>query len=90
MPRSRYAEIVPDPDVRTALSGMLGRLFWTIASDEIWERMQAQNDAHVERLRTALCGVVRLPMCWCPRGRLPGSHSTACQQAQITLKEETP
>jgi hypothetical protein len=39
MPRSRYAEIVPDPDVRTGLSGMLGREFWEIASDTIWDRI---------------------------------------------------
>lgn len=40
MPRSRYAEIVPDPDLRTGLSGMLGREFWDIASDAIWAAMQ--------------------------------------------------
>jgi len=38
MPRERYAEIVPDPATRTALSGCLGREFWNIASDTIWER----------------------------------------------------
>lgn len=35
-----YAEIVPDPDVRTALSGALGRLFWKLAELQIWERYQ--------------------------------------------------
>jgi hypothetical protein len=36
--RDRYAEIVPDPDERTTLSGMLGREFWDIASETIWDR----------------------------------------------------
>ena len=61
MPRSRYVEIVPDPDVRTALSGMLGRLFWTVASDEIWERMrkaQDDDDHGVEALRKGLTEAV--------------------------------
>lgn len=40
MPRTRYAEIVPDPDIRTGLSGMLGREFWEIASDMIWDAIQ--------------------------------------------------
>jgi len=39
MPEERYPEIVPDPDLRTALSGMLGRQFWDIASEAIWEAM---------------------------------------------------
>jgi len=37
MKRERYAEIVPDPDLRTGLSGCLGRIFWEIASDSIFE-----------------------------------------------------
>jgi len=40
MPEERYAEIVPDPDIRTGLSGMLGREFWDIASDMIWAAME--------------------------------------------------
>ena len=39
MQRGQYAEIVPNPQLRTALSGMLGREFWNIASDTIWEAM---------------------------------------------------
>ncbi len=38
MPREEYVKIVPDPKIRTALSGMLGRIFWEIASESIWER----------------------------------------------------
>lgn len=40
MPREEYPEIVPDPHLRTALSGMLGREFWGIASDSIWDAVQ--------------------------------------------------
>ena len=40
MSLDRYPEIVPDPDVRTALSGALGRFFWQLAEDEIWKRYQ--------------------------------------------------
>ena len=38
----RYSDIVPDPDIRTALSGALGRLFWDIASDAIWEALAVE------------------------------------------------
>lgn len=40
MKRERYPEIVPDPDLRTGLSGMLGREFWEIASKSIWNAFQ--------------------------------------------------
>lgn len=40
MPEERYAKIVPDPELRTALSGMLGRRFWGIASETIWAAMR--------------------------------------------------
>ena len=40
MDRDRYPEIIPDPQLRTAISGMLGREFWEIASDMIWDRLQ--------------------------------------------------
>ena len=39
MKREKYVEIVPDPDVRTALSGMLGRIFWEIASEMIFAKL---------------------------------------------------
>ena len=39
MPEEQYLEIVPDPEERTALSGMLGRQFWDIASEAIWAAM---------------------------------------------------
>lgn len=40
MKRERYPEIVPDPELRTALSGCLGHLFWDIASESIWHRLK--------------------------------------------------
>jgi len=40
MTDERYAEIVPDEALRTSISWFLGHLFWDIASDAIWERMQ--------------------------------------------------
>lgn len=40
MKRERYPEIVPDPDLRTGLSGMLGREFWDIASKSILKALQ--------------------------------------------------
>ena len=44
MAEERYVEIVPDPDIRTALSGMLGRRFWEIASDMIWDALITEQD----------------------------------------------
>lgn len=52
MPEGRYAEIVPDPDLRTALSGMLGRRFWDAASEAIWEAM-LRADGVLEDLLSA-------------------------------------
>jgi len=46
MAEERYPEIVPDPEVRTALSGMLGRQFWNIASETIWEAMCEHNEEY--------------------------------------------
>lgn len=40
MPREKYAEVIPDPHNRTALSGMLGREFWEIASESIWDSLR--------------------------------------------------
>ena len=40
MERDEYAKIVPDHSRRTALSGMLGREFWDIASESIWDAMK--------------------------------------------------
>lgn len=40
-----YCEAVPDGDQRTAISGCLGRMFWDIASEDIYIRMcEAVNE----------------------------------------------
>ncbi len=39
-----YVKFVPDPQQRTALSGCLGRLFWDIASETIWDRLKEHLD----------------------------------------------
>lgn len=38
MTEEDYVEAVPDPKLRTALSGCLGRHFWNLAEEEIWRR----------------------------------------------------
>ena len=48
MPRERYPEIVPDSELRTALSGMLGRELWDIASEAIWAAMLEAEDEWTE------------------------------------------
>ena len=48
MKRERYAEIVPDPDLRTGLSGMLGREFWEIASNTIWDAFLKEYERILE------------------------------------------
>lgn len=49
MKEDEYPKIVPDPDIRTALSGMLGRTFWNIASNAIWERFcEAVEDGNLK------------------------------------------
>ena len=40
MLREKYSDIVPNPETRTALSGMLGREFWDIASESILSALQ--------------------------------------------------
>jgi len=47
MARERYQEIVPDPDIRTALSGCLGRMFWEAASDTIFDAFRVAREAEV-------------------------------------------
>ncbi len=48
MDRDLYQDIVPDPKTRTALSGCLGREFWDIASETIWDAM-CQNEQDKEK-----------------------------------------
>lgn len=44
----RYPEIVPDPELRTGLSGMLGREFWEIASKSICDALQNKLEEIIE------------------------------------------
>jgi len=39
MQLSDISEIVRNPDELTAISGAMGRHFWNVASDDIWEAM---------------------------------------------------
>jgi hypothetical protein len=48
MNRAKYPEIIPDGNLRSAISGMLGREFWEIASDMIWDRLQ-QHLGEIEK-----------------------------------------
>lgn len=50
MKRDQYSKIVPNERVRTALSGMLGREFWDIASETIWDAVEEQ----IEQLQAEL------------------------------------
>ena len=50
MEREAYTDIVPDPKTRTALSGMLGREFWEIASATIWEAVKDEMES-IEQLQ---------------------------------------
>jgi hypothetical protein len=47
MAREQYAEIVPDERTRTALTGCLGRIFWEIASECIWDAFLAEDAAMI-------------------------------------------
>ena len=45
-----YVAAVPDPKLRTHLSGALGRDFWNVASEMIWGRYREQMDRTVIRV----------------------------------------
>ena len=62
MPRKDYAVIVPDPHTRSALSGMLGREFWEIASNTILAARDEQMEelqARAEELEQEMEDLVR-------------------------------
>ena len=57
MPREKYEEVVPDPKTRTALSGMLGREFWDIASESIWAALRdkiRELEQHEDELKRVI------------------------------------
>jgi hypothetical protein len=63
MKEERYAEIVPDPKLRTGLSGMLGRSFWNIASEDIWEAMQENSQRTKDFIQTFDAWAVSSELC---------------------------
>lgn len=74
MPSERYIEVVPDPDIRTGLSGMLGREFWDIASEEIWEAIKYYLEAleRVEKAAKTIFDLTKFPhKTMCPHGTIP-------------------
>jgi hypothetical protein len=44
MTEDEYVKAIPDPHLRTAISGFCGRYFWTLASDFIWEKFQDESN----------------------------------------------
>ena len=43
--RDELAALIPDPDQRTKIAGIMGRMFWDIASEMIWNAMvESQTD----------------------------------------------
>ena len=39
-----YVDAVPDPKLRTAISGCMARFGWKVASDQIWLRYKEAMD----------------------------------------------
>ena len=102
MQQDRYAEIVPDPDTRTALSGCLGREFWDIASETILERYiesGCANDAalgamlrtYLEELQgdsESLASFVRQRFCECECQHLQAAQELGAVISAALKKEE--
>ena len=44
MTEAEYVLAIPDPKLRTAISGFAGRIFWNLASEAIWEALLPDND----------------------------------------------
>lgn len=73
MDLERYAELVPDPEQRTALSGALGRHFWEIASAEILRRYAEERRARLgDALNVVIIEEISNPDT--PDGRLAAWH----------------
>ena len=50
MTREQYIEAVPDPGLRTAITGCLARWAWGVASDMIWDALRAEQERREEEL----------------------------------------
>ena len=48
MTMEEYVEAVPDPDLRSAIGGCLGRGAWGVAEEMIWERLQEREEERIE------------------------------------------
>jgi len=48
MTGDEYVQAIPDPQLRTAISGSLGRLFWNVASEAIWAAYLEATDGESE------------------------------------------
>ena len=100
MERDMYSEIVPNEKTRTALSGMLGREFWDIASETIWdaveveiERLQADLDNAKGEKRSLRSGLGILIQNWISVQKISDENYTEesdviLSHAQQTLKGE--
>ena len=55
MTLDEYCEAVPDGDLRTAISGCLGRTFWSVASEDIFIRMCEAVDERVLGIELGPC-----------------------------------
>ena len=55
MTTDEYCEAVPGGDLRTAISGCLGRVFWDVASEDIFIRMCEAVDARVIGIELGPC-----------------------------------
>lgn len=42
--RDELAKLIPDESTRSKVAGIMGRMFWDIASDMIWDRMVASQE----------------------------------------------
>jgi hypothetical protein len=42
--RDELVALIPDPVVRSKVGGIMGRLFWQIASDMIWDAMMSSQE----------------------------------------------
>ena len=41
--RDELTALIPDANIRTKIAGIMGRMFWQIASDMIWDAMVASQ-----------------------------------------------
>lgn len=62
MEDAEYLKIVPDPKIRTALSGCLGRRFWETASETIHDNFKEYVEPEIDQLRAELAAYRWIPV----------------------------